>query len=142
LQVKGTTENVTAMQAQFITFQQSINQLTQSLVELHRTIAPQPPQPADDDNANLLAPMPVGVVLDNRVGHHQSSVPDMYYLLRMIFLGSQSSQYPDLMVKVMWRITLLGSSRLRHCGVCMLTLKIRRSNLRPQKFMAMHALVG
>jgi hypothetical protein len=28
--------------------------------------------------------MPVGVVLDNRDGHHQSLVPDVYSLLRMI----------------------------------------------------------
>jgi hypothetical protein len=34
LQAQGTTENVAAMQAQFTTFQQSIDQLTQSLAAL------------------------------------------------------------------------------------------------------------
>jgi hypothetical protein len=90
----------------------------------------------------MMGPNAHGVVLDNKVGHHQSLVPDVYYLLRKIFRGSQSSRYPDLMVKVMWRITLLGSSRPRHYGICMLTLKIRRSNLRLQNLMAMHCVGG
>jgi hypothetical protein len=60
LQVKGTTKNIIAMQAQFTTFQQSIDQLTQSLATLRHTIALPPVWPADDesvhDNANLLIP--------------------------------------------------------------------------------------
>jgi hypothetical protein len=64
LQVQGTTANVTTMQAQFTTFQQSIDQLTQSLAALRQPIAPPLVQPADDfadddsvhDNANLLGP--------------------------------------------------------------------------------------
>jgi hypothetical protein len=64
LQVQGTATNVATMQAQFSTFQQSIDQLTQSLVALHQPIAPPLVQPADEfadvdsvhDNANLLGP--------------------------------------------------------------------------------------
>jgi hypothetical protein len=64
LQVQGTAANVATMQAQFTTFQQSIDQLTQSLAVLRRPIAPPLVQPADEladddsvhDNANLLGP--------------------------------------------------------------------------------------
>jgi hypothetical protein len=64
LQVQGTTENITALQAQFTTFQQSIHHLTQSLAALHQPVALPPVQPADEfadddsvhDNANLLGP--------------------------------------------------------------------------------------
>jgi hypothetical protein len=86
--------------------------------------------------------MAVGVVLDNRVGYHQSLVLDVYYLLRTIIWGSQSSRYPVLMAKVMWKITLLGSSGLRHSSICMLTLKIKRLGLRPPNLMAMHCVGG
>jgi peptidoglycan hydrolase CwlO-like protein len=41
-QVKGTTKNITAMQAQFTTFQQSIDQLTQSIAALRNPVAPPP----------------------------------------------------------------------------------------------------
>jgi hypothetical protein len=48
------------MQAQFTTFQQSINQLTQSIAALCTPVSPLLVQPADDDsvhdNANLLGP--------------------------------------------------------------------------------------
>jgi hypothetical protein len=150
LQVQGTATNVAMMQAQFTTFQQSIDQLTQSLAALRQPIAPPLVQPADDfvdddsvhDNANLLGPNDVGVVLDNRVGYHQSLVPDAYSLLRTIIWGSQSSRYPILMAKVMWKITLLGSSGSRHSGVCMVTLKIKRSDLRPPNLMAIHCVGG
>jgi hypothetical protein len=64
LQVQGTAANVATMQAQFTTFQQSIDQLTQSLAVLRQPSAPPLVQPADDfaddasvhDNANLLGP--------------------------------------------------------------------------------------
>jgi hypothetical protein len=86
--------------------------------------------------------MAVGVVLDNRVGHHQSLVHDVYSLLRTIIWGSPSFRYPHLTAKVMWKITLLGSSGSRHYGVFMLTLKIKRSDLCPQNLMVCIALVG
>jgi hypothetical protein len=84
LQVQGTTENVATMQAQFTTFQQSIDRLTQSLAALRQPIVPLPVQPAADfadddsvhDNANLLGPMLMGVVLDNMVSPHMSLMPD------------------------------------------------------------------
>jgi hypothetical protein len=47
-----------------------------------------------------------------------------------------------LMAKVMWKITLHGSYVSRHCGICMLTLKLKRSDLRPQNLMAMHCVGG
>jgi hypothetical protein len=60
LQVKGTTDNITTMQAQFTSFQQSVDQLTQSIAAMRHPFAPPPVQPADDDsvhdNANLLGP--------------------------------------------------------------------------------------
>jgi hypothetical protein len=62
--VQGTADTIQAMQAQFTTFQHSIDQLNQSLAELRQPIVPPPMQPADDfadddsvhDNANLLGP--------------------------------------------------------------------------------------
>jgi hypothetical protein len=60
LKVQDTTETITAMQAQFTTFQQSIDQLTQSIAALCTPVSPLLVQPADDDsvhdNANLLGP--------------------------------------------------------------------------------------
>jgi hypothetical protein len=57
----------------------------QSSTALRTPVALPPVQPADDfaddasvhGNANLMGPMPVGIVLDNKVGHHQSLVPDV-----------------------------------------------------------------
>jgi hypothetical protein len=62
--VQGTADTVQAMQAQFTTFQHSIDQLNQSLAELRRPIVPPAVQPAADfvdddsvhDNATLLGP--------------------------------------------------------------------------------------
>jgi hypothetical protein len=46
--VQGTADTVQAMQAQFTTFQHSIDQLNQSLAELRQPIVPPPVQPAAD----------------------------------------------------------------------------------------------
>jgi hypothetical protein len=48
LKLQGTTETVQAMQAQFTTFQQSLDQLNQSIAALRNPVAPPPMQPADD----------------------------------------------------------------------------------------------
>jgi hypothetical protein len=62
LKVQGTIETIQAMQALFTTFQQSLDQLNQSIATLRNPVAPPPMQPADDfvdddsvhGNANLL----------------------------------------------------------------------------------------
>jgi hypothetical protein len=85
LQVQGTVENVATMQAQFTTFQQRIDQLTQSLAVLRQPVAPPLVQPADelndDDsvhhNANLLGPNGHGHGLGQQGGYHQSLVPNV-----------------------------------------------------------------
>jgi hypothetical protein len=148
--VQGTTETVQAMQAQFTTFQQSIDQLTQSLVALRQPVVPPHVQPTDEfanddsvqDNANLLGPNARGRGLGQ-----QARPPPVLGAQRVLpaeddYQGKPKFSIPQLDGEVMWRITLLGSSGLRHCGVYMLTLKIRRSNFLSQNLMAMHRVGG
>jgi hypothetical protein len=104
-------------------------------------------QPADDDrvhyNTNLLGPNGRGHVLGQQgrlplvLGARRVIPAEDYYLGKPKFLIPHFDGKGDVEDYLTFR-----SSRSRHSGICMFTLKIKRSDLHPQNLMAMHCVDG
>jgi hypothetical protein len=150
LQVKGTSENITAMQDQFTTFQQSIDQLTQSVAALHQPVAPPLVQPADEfanddsvhDNANLLGPNGHGC------GPGQQGWPPPVFGARRVlpakddYLGKPKFSIPRFDGKGDVEDYLTWELRIETLWHLHAYTKEKRAGLHAQNLMTMHCVGG